>query len=150
MATVSIYRTAFQRTAVPLGLSLTAGLALASRQQPVRLDSLYQAGSVQPAATRGYSNEHKRRERRLNPEVIKQLSSGSLSGWFCSFPHALRILSCSHFHPLKNKRLRGRNPSQRLFQDPRPAPGDNHCPQPSMSFSCRPRVLTFLVYTQHH
>lgn len=81
MATVSIYRTAFQRNAIPIGLSLTAGLALASRQQPIRLDSVYQAASVQPASTRGYSNEPKRRDR-LNPEVLKQLSSGSLSGWF--------------------------------------------------------------------
>ncbi|KAM7223585.1 hypothetical protein V8F06_001059 [Rhypophila decipiens] len=84
MATLSIYRTAFHRSAVPLGLSLGAGLAIthASSRQPLRFDSLQtSSGYSSPVSTRGYASEPPKRKEILDPEVIKQLSSGSLSGF---------------------------------------------------------------------
>ncbi|KAK3313450.1 hypothetical protein B0H66DRAFT_594342 [Apodospora peruviana] len=78
MATIPLYRAALRRSAVPLSLSAGLGLAMASRQQPMRFDAVYSAPA--PAAGRQYSQEPKRKDM-LDPEVVKQLSGGSLSGF---------------------------------------------------------------------
>ncbi|KAM7199109.1 hypothetical protein V8F20_005927 [Naviculisporaceae sp. PSN 640] len=83
MATLSIYRTAFHRTAVPLGLSLGAGFALASHQrQHLRFDAIPTTSTTYaPVSTRGYASEPQKRKDRLDAEVVRQLSSGSISGF---------------------------------------------------------------------
>lgn len=64
-------RSALRRNIIPLSLGLSTSLLVASRRSPMRLDSHY------APATRPISTESKPR---LNAEVVKQLSSGSLSG----------------------------------------------------------------------
>ncbi|KAK1768642.1 hypothetical protein QBC33DRAFT_535661 [Phialemonium atrogriseum] len=71
MAALSMCRSALRRNVVPLSLGLSAGAMMISRQTPLRFDS-------RPAARSMSSG----RKDRLDPEVIKQLSGGSLSGFF--------------------------------------------------------------------
>lgn len=73
MAALSMCRSALRRNVVPLSLGLSAGAMMISRQTPLRFDS-------RPAARSMSSG----RKDRLDPEVIKQLSGGSLSGTTCS------------------------------------------------------------------
>lgn len=80
MATIALCRGTLARHAVPLALGTSAGVffALRQQQQPIRLDALpsYSSSSsssrpVSPAVeTEGW----------LSPEVIRQLSGGSLAG----------------------------------------------------------------------
>ncbi|KAK3391674.1 hypothetical protein B0T20DRAFT_396315 [Sordaria brevicollis] len=75
MATRIACRAAFRRNVVPVTLGLTTTFALASRQQPLKLDAF--SNSQQ---SRSLHNTQKREEW-LNPETVKQLSSGSLGGF---------------------------------------------------------------------
>ncbi|KAK0718364.1 hypothetical protein B0T26DRAFT_646483 [Lasiosphaeria miniovina] len=72
-------RGAFRRNTVPFSLALTTGLVMVNRQRPMRCDS---AIPVSVPGSRHGSTGHRKKER-LNSEIIKQLSGGSLSG-FCA------------------------------------------------------------------
>ncbi|EAA27999.3 hypothetical protein GE21DRAFT_4393 [Neurospora crassa] len=76
MATRIACRAAFRRNVVPVTLGLTTTFALAARQQPLKLDAL--SSSQQ---SRSLHSQKDNKEEWLNPETIKQLSSGSLSGF---------------------------------------------------------------------
>lgn len=80
MATATLCRAALRSTAAPLTLGLSAGLVLAHRQhqrQPIRLDALPASSRpASPATSRAIAES----EDWLDPEVIKQLSGGSLAG----------------------------------------------------------------------
>lgn len=82
MATATLCRAALRRTAAPLTLGLSTGLVLAHRQhqrQPIRLDALpgsSSPGSSSPAMSRAAAES----EDWLDPELIRQLSGGSLAG----------------------------------------------------------------------
>lgn len=79
MATIALCRGALRRHAVPTGLVLSSGLYLASRQAPTRLDSLpYSRSSSLSSAPRVV--DERSDEHWLDPEVIRQLSGGSLAG----------------------------------------------------------------------
>ena len=71
MATLLMARSALRRNMIPMSLGLTASLMVASRQRPVRLDERIPATS-RPVSTGPKDN--------LNPDIIKQLSSGSIAG----------------------------------------------------------------------
>ncbi|KAK0645874.1 hypothetical protein B0T16DRAFT_148305 [Cercophora newfieldiana] len=77
MASRTLCRAALQRNAFPLGVGLTSGLVLLHHQPPLRLDSV---ATAPPVPRRQFSDRPKRKDH-LNPEVLKQLSSGSLSGF---------------------------------------------------------------------
>lgn len=80
MATAALCRGALRRTAAPLTLGLSTGLLLAHRQHqrhPVRLDALSASRPSSPATNRSVAPES---EDWLDPEVIRQLSGGSLAG----------------------------------------------------------------------
>ncbi|KAB5570418.1 hypothetical protein GE09DRAFT_1217855 [Coniochaeta sp. 2T2.1] len=72
MATLLMARSALRRNIVPMSLGLSASLLAASRQSPMRLDARI------PAASRPVSTGP---NERLNPDIIKQLSSGSIAGF---------------------------------------------------------------------
>lgn len=74
MATRIACRAAFRRNVVPVTLVLTTTFALASRQQPLKLDAFSSQQS------RSLHSQKNNKEEWLNPETIKQLSSGSLGG----------------------------------------------------------------------
>lgn len=77
MATRALCRGGLRRHALPLTLSMSAGLFLASRQKPIRLDAMPAASrSSSPVVDRAAAES----EDWLNPDVIKQLSGGSLAG----------------------------------------------------------------------
>lgn len=79
MATIAVCRGALRRNAVPLGLTLSTGVFLFSRQPPTRLDALplpTSRSSPAPAASRAVEDSREW----LNPELIRQLSGGSLAG----------------------------------------------------------------------
>lgn len=81
MATATLCRTALRRTAAPITLGLSTGLVLAHRQhqrQPMRLDALSPSRSNPPATSRAVAAES---EDWLDPELIRQLSGGSLAGF---------------------------------------------------------------------
>lgn len=71
MATLLMARSALRRNIVPMSLGLSASLLAVSRHAPLRLDSRIPAAS-RPVSTGSRDN--------LNPDVIKQLSSGSIAG----------------------------------------------------------------------
>lgn len=80
MATATLCRGALRRTAAPLTLGLSSGLFLAHRQHqrhPVRLDALPASRSSSPATSRSVAES----EEWLDPEMIRQLSGGSLAGF---------------------------------------------------------------------
>jgi len=78
MAFMLLCRGALRRNAVPLGVGFTSGLVLLHRQPPMRFDSALATSTSQRQFSNGPKSSHRRD--RLSPEVIKQLSSGSLSG----------------------------------------------------------------------
>ncbi|KAK3357709.1 hypothetical protein B0T25DRAFT_167591 [Lasiosphaeria hispida] len=80
MAHVAFCRGALRRNALPLGLGLTSGLVLLNRQQPMRFDAI---ASSPPLTKRPFSEGPSpgQKKERLNPEIIKQLSGGSLGGF---------------------------------------------------------------------
>lgn len=75
MATLLMARSALRRNIVPMSLGLTASVLVASRHAPLRLDARI------PAASRPVSTDPRDN---LNPDIIKQLSSGSLAGMSAS------------------------------------------------------------------
>ncbi|KAJ4391329.1 hypothetical protein N0V93_004946 [Gnomoniopsis smithogilvyi] len=79
MATMTLCRGALRRHAVPLTLSISTGMFLTSRQQPIRLDAMQasKSRSPSPAASRAVEES----KEWLNPDVIRQLSGGSLAGF---------------------------------------------------------------------
>ncbi|KAK7717297.1 hypothetical protein SLS64_002787 [Diaporthe eres] len=80
MATATLCRGALRRTAAPLTLGLSSGLFLAHRQHqrhPVRLDALPASRPSSPATSRSVAES----EEWLDPEMIRQLSGGSLAGF---------------------------------------------------------------------
>lgn len=83
MATATLCRAALRRTAAPITLGLSTGLVLAHRQhqrQPMRLDALPASPtsrSNSPATSRVVAES----EDWLDPELIRQLSGGSLAGF---------------------------------------------------------------------
>ncbi|KAI7787622.1 fun14 family protein [Diaporthe eres] len=80
MATATLCRGALRRTAAPLTLGLSSGLFLAHRQHqrhPVRLDALPASRPSSPATSRSVAES----EEWLDPELIRQLSGGSLAGF---------------------------------------------------------------------
>ncbi|KAK0622862.1 hypothetical protein B0T14DRAFT_564274 [Immersiella caudata] len=79
MASRTLCRAAFRRNALPLGVGLTSGLVLLHQQRPLRLDAISNA----PISRRPFSDKPGpgQRKDRLSPEVIKQLSGGSLAGF---------------------------------------------------------------------
>lgn len=77
MATIALCRGALRRSVAPVTLGLSTGLFLANRQRPMRLDAAPATSrSFTPAAERTVAAS----EEWLRPEVIKQLSGGSLAG----------------------------------------------------------------------
>lgn len=76
MATIALCRGAVRRSAAPVVLGLSTGLFLANRQRPMRLDAMPASQSSSPATERIVAQS----EEWLNPEIIKQLSGGSLAG----------------------------------------------------------------------
>ncbi|KAK1781671.1 hypothetical protein QBC45DRAFT_404466 [Copromyces sp. CBS 386.78] len=77
MATRIACRAAFRRNVVPVTLGLTTTFALASRQQPLKLDAF--SSSQQSRSLHSQNNNDEKEW--LNPETVKQLSSGSLGGF---------------------------------------------------------------------
>lgn len=80
MATATLCRGALRRTAAPLTIGLSSGLFLAHRQHqrhPVRLDALPASRPSSPATSRSVAES----EDWLDPEMIRQLSGGSLAGF---------------------------------------------------------------------
>ncbi|KAG8161623.1 hypothetical protein KVR01_008610 [Diaporthe batatas] len=79
MATATLCRTALRRTAAPITLGLSTGLLLAHRQHhrhPIRLDALpASSSSSRPTSPVTGSEDW------LDPELIRQLSGGSLAGF---------------------------------------------------------------------
>ncbi|KAH7632313.1 hypothetical protein B0T09DRAFT_337692 [Sordaria sp. MPI-SDFR-AT-0083] len=75
MATRIACRAAFRRNVVPVTLGLTTTFALASRQQPLKLDAFSSQQS------RSLHSQKDNEKEWLSPETVKQLSSGSLSGF---------------------------------------------------------------------
>lgn len=87
MATAALCRGALRRSAAPLTLGLSTGLFLAHRQhqrRPMRLDALPASRPSSPATSRAVADS----EDWLDPEVIRQLSGGSLAGMQCSAVHS--------------------------------------------------------------
>ncbi|KAH8781296.1 hypothetical protein F5883DRAFT_170176 [Diaporthe sp. PMI_573] len=81
MTTATLCRAALRRTAAPLTLGLSTGLVLAHRQQqrqPTRLDALPASSSRSSSRSPATVAES---EDWLDPEVIRQLSGGSLAGF---------------------------------------------------------------------
>lgn len=79
MATIALVRGALRRHAVPATLALSSGLYLASRQPPMRMDALparSSSSSPPPAPPRIVEET----AGWLDPEIIRQLSGGSLAG----------------------------------------------------------------------
>lgn len=79
MAAATLCRSALRRSAAPLTLGLSTGLLLAHRQHqrhPIRLDALPASRPNSPATNRAVAES----EDWLDPEVIRQLSGGSLAG----------------------------------------------------------------------
>ncbi|KAK1756248.1 hypothetical protein QBC47DRAFT_183362 [Echria macrotheca] len=77
MATLPLCRAVLRRNALPIGVGLTSGLVLLKRQQPMRFDA-------PPTTTRRQFSDgpdHRQRKDMLSPDVIKQLSGGSLAGF---------------------------------------------------------------------
>lgn len=90
MATATLCRSALRRSAAPLTLGLSTGLLLAHRQHlrhPVRLDALPASRPSSPVTSRDVAGS----EEWLDPEVIRQLSGGSLAGMPC------RLVPSAHF-----------------------------------------------------
>lgn len=80
MATIALCRGALARHAVPLALGTSAGVFFALRQQqqqPIRLDALPSCSSSSSSRPVSPAMEP---EGWLSPEVIRQLSGGSLAG----------------------------------------------------------------------
>ncbi|KUI65495.1 hypothetical protein VM1G_00935 [Cytospora mali] len=77
MATIALCRGALRRSAAPVTLGLSTGLFLANRQRPMRLDAMPASRSSSPAVERIAAES----EGWLDPEIIKQLSGGSLAGF---------------------------------------------------------------------
>ncbi|ROV98983.1 hypothetical protein VSDG_03755 [Cytospora chrysosperma] len=77
MATIALCRGALRRSAAPITLGLSTGLYLANRQRPMRLDALSTSRSSSPATERIAAQS----DDWLDPEIIKQLSGGSLAGF---------------------------------------------------------------------
>ncbi|KAL2200881.1 hypothetical protein P885DRAFT_73229 [Corynascus similis CBS 632.67] len=79
--TTVLRRLTLRHSALPLCLGLTTGVVAVQHQRPMQLDSL--ADSAAPFQTRSLASKHgPKRKDLLNAETIKQLSSGSLSGFF--------------------------------------------------------------------
>lgn len=78
MATIALCRASLRRHAVPTTLALSSGLYLANRRQPTRLDA-FSSSTAPPVAPRSLADERSGKEW-LSPEVIRQLSGGSLAG----------------------------------------------------------------------
>ncbi|KAK4238592.1 hypothetical protein C8A03DRAFT_33407 [Achaetomium macrosporum] len=76
----TLTRTALRRAALPLGLGLglTTSLVAVHRQQPMRFDSV----PVTQTRLRSSGSQDPKRKELLDAETIKQLSGGSLSGFF--------------------------------------------------------------------
>ncbi|KAK7736292.1 hypothetical protein SLS53_007127 [Cytospora paraplurivora] len=78
MATIALCRGALRRSVAPVTLGLSTGLFLANRQRPMRLDAAPATSrSLSPATERTVAAS----EEWLRPEIIKQLSGGSLAGF---------------------------------------------------------------------
>lgn len=75
MSTVRLCRGVLRRSAVPLGLSLSTGIFLVSRQKPMLLEAM-PSRSSSPVTSRAIEESTEW----LDPEVIRQLSGGSLAG----------------------------------------------------------------------
>lgn len=79
MATIAFCRGALRRHAVPTALALSSGLYLVGRQPPTRLDALVRSPSP-PAAAASRAAGERPGVGWLDPEVVRQLSGGSLAG----------------------------------------------------------------------
>ncbi|KAK4176081.1 hypothetical protein QBC36DRAFT_188350 [Triangularia setosa] len=79
MATRLLCRSAFRRTTLPaaLGFGLTSSLAI-HNQRPMRMDAII---SPSDQNNKQFSTTSPQRKDRLDSEIIRQLSSGSLSGF---------------------------------------------------------------------
>lgn len=129
MATIAVCRGALRRNAVPLGLSLSTGIFLFSRQPPTRLDALPSFGSRSPSAPAA-SHAVEESKEWLNPEVIRQLSGGSLAGQLhedCT-KTGNAILTSDY-------RLRDWGACVLLFKDTGPAHWPSHRGRPSKFFA---------------
>jgi hypothetical protein len=91
MASRTLCRAAFRRNAFPLGVGLTSGLVFLHQQPPLRLDAIANA----PVSRRPFSDKPgpDQRKDRLDPEVIKQLSGGSLAGSPRALPSIFKDLN---------------------------------------------------------
>ncbi|KAJ9134446.1 hypothetical protein NKR23_g10134 [Pleurostoma richardsiae] len=83
MSAAFLCRGALRRRGIPLALGLSSGALMVSRQKPFRLDAATATTTLGPPPTsRGPAVGPTVEEEGgwLSPEVIKQLSSGSLTG----------------------------------------------------------------------
>lgn len=71
-------RPAFRRGLVPLCIGLSSGALLAARQRPMRLDARPYAAPLSPSSPPRTAVEDE--SEWLNPEIIKQMSGGSVTG----------------------------------------------------------------------
>lgn len=77
MSALLLSRTAFRsRAVVGAGIGLSIGSALAYRQPALRMD----ARAVPRPSTREAATTTPPRDSRLDPEIIRQLSGGSITG----------------------------------------------------------------------
>ncbi|KAH8889542.1 hypothetical protein GQ53DRAFT_842852 [Thozetella sp. PMI_491] len=74
MASLALCRSALRRGALPASFAVSAGLIMVGSQKPFRLDAV-------TASPRRRELSTGPRRGGLDPEVIKQLSSGSVSGF---------------------------------------------------------------------
>ncbi|KAK0673921.1 hypothetical protein QBC41DRAFT_104505 [Cercophora samala] len=78
MATRLLCRHALRRTALPaLSLGLTTSLLAIHNQRPMRMDAI----TPKSDQNKSFSTTRPERKDRLDSEIVKQLSSGSLSGF---------------------------------------------------------------------
>jgi len=80
MAALPLCRSALRRSALPIGVGLTSGFLFLHRQRPMRFDAL----NPEPIGRRQFSSDPKHTQGKeiLSPEVIKQLSGGSVAGGY--------------------------------------------------------------------
>jgi len=105
MATTFVCRRALRRQLVPISLGLTSGAWMLSRQRPLRLDAAPQPPRTVPT--------QRDAAEKLDPNILRQISSGSLSGRPMHPGFMSSLARCLHGYLLT--RLPGRTRRERLL-----------------------------------
>lgn len=93
-ATKMATRLLLNRTLRPaLSLGLTTSLLAIHNQRPMRMDAI-------PSSNKSFSTTRPERKDRLDPEIIKQLSGGSLSGMILNPSSHIFIYNHPNTHPI--------------------------------------------------